>query len=118
MAWFNTYTKKAPWQPPNKVFTIVWPILYTIYAVTLYQQWEKEALRNILLLGLLLNFCWVPVFILNAVAALALLTAMIVIGIKTLMLLQKEDYSFWLFSPYVAWLCLAWTLNAYIAVYN
>jgi translocator protein len=119
MAWFDKYTVKPPWQPPNKVFTIVWPILYTIYAVTLYTQWKKTPIRNALLLGLALNFCWVPVFTVNAVAALAVLTGMVVVGVQTLLLLKKErGYTVWLFSPYVAWISFAWTLNAYIAVKN
>jgi tryptophan-rich sensory protein len=116
MAWFDKYTVKPPWQPPNKVFTIVWPILYVIYAITLYTQWKKTPIRNALLLGLILNFSWVPVFTVNAVAALAVLTAMIIVGIQSLLLLKKEGgYAVWLFSPYVAWISFAWTLNAYIA---
>ena len=119
MAWFDKYTVKPPWQPPNKVFTIVWPILYVIYTITLYTQWKKTPIRNALLLGLILNFCWVPVFTVNAVAALAVLTAMIIVGIQSLLLLKKEGgYAVWLFSPYVLWISFAWTLNAYIAVKN
>jgi benzodiazapine receptor len=118
MAWFDKYTVKPPWQPPNKVFSIVWPILYTIYAFTLYMYWRKAPIRNVLLLGLVLNFCWVPVFTMNAFAALALITAMIVVGIQTLLLLKKEGYAAWLFSLYVLWISFAWTLNAYIALKN
>ena len=118
-AWFDKYTVKPPWQPPNKVFSIVWPILYTIYAFTLYMQWNTIAIRNTLLFGLVLNFCWVPVFTINAYAALALITAMIVVGIQSLVLLnKKKGYAVWLFSPYVLWISFAWTLNAYIAVKN
>jgi tryptophan-rich sensory protein len=55
----------------------------------------------------------------NAFAALALITAMIVVGIQTLLLLnKKKGYAVWLFSPYVLWISFAWTLNAYIAVKN
>ena len=119
MAWFDKYTDKPPWQPPNKVFTIVWPILYAIYAVTLYLQWKNVGVRNALLLGLVLNFCWVPVFTINAYAALAVLTAMIAVGVQSILLLKKQrGYAVWLFSPYVLWILFAWTLNAYIAVKN
>jgi tryptophan-rich sensory protein len=119
MAWFDKYTNKPPWQPPNKVFTIVWPILYTIYAVTLYLQWSNRTLRNVLLLGLVLNFCWVPVFTVNASAALALLSGMVIVGVQSLLLLKKEGgYAVWLFSPYVVWISFAWSLNAYIAIKN
>ena len=82
-------------------------------------QWKKTPIRNALLLGLALNLCWVPVFTVNAVAALAVLTGMVVVGVQSLLLLKKEKgYAVWLFSPYVAWISFAWTLNAYIAVKN
>lgn len=116
MAWFDKYTNKPPWQPPNKVFAIVWPILYAIYAITIYLQWGRVAVRNLLLLGLTMNFCWVPLFTMDALAALALLTGMVAVGVRTLMLLKGPV--FWFFSPYVAWISFAWTLNAYIAVMN
>jgi tryptophan-rich sensory protein len=116
MAWYDKYTNKPPWQPPNKVFGIVWPILYMIYAFTLYLNFDKVAVRNLLFVGLFLNFCWVPVFTIDAVAALVVLSGMVAVGIRTLMLLKGSV--FWLFSPYVAWISFAWTLNAYIAVMN
>ena len=119
MAWFDKYTDKPPWQPPNMVFSIVWPILYTIYAFTLYMQWSVKPVRNVLILGLALNLCWVPVFTMNAFAALALITVMIAVGIQTLLLLnKKKGYAVWLFSLYVVWISFAWTLNAYIALKN
>jgi benzodiazapine receptor len=114
MAWYDKYTNKPPWQPPNKVFGIVWPIPYMIYAFTLYLNFDKVAVRNLLLVGLFLNFCWVPVFTMDAVAALVVLSGMVAVGVRTLMLLKGSV--FWLFSAYVAWISFAWTLNAYIAM--
>ena len=116
MAWFDKYTNKPPWQPPNKVFTIESPILYTIYAITLYLKFDKVAVRNLLLVGLVLNLCWVPVFTMDAFAALVVLSGMAVVGVRTLMFLKGPV--FWLFTPYVVWISFAWTLNAYIAVMN
>jgi len=79
-----------------------------------------------LLLGLLLNLCWVPLYIINIKAALILLFAMIVVAVKSILLLMASDKlagrsGLWqhafIFSPYLAWICFAFTLNAYLAIY-
>jgi tryptophan-rich sensory protein len=114
MAWFDK-CKKAPWQPPNVVFAIVWPILYTLYAIIFFLQRKNVAARNILLIGLVMNLSWVPLYTMNVRAALALLMAMIAVGVKTLMTLNTS-FTKLLFSPYFLWLCFAFTLNAYTAV--
>jgi len=103
---------KAPWQPPAPTFRIVWPILYTLYAIVLYKEWDDIESRNYLLIGLLLNLCWVPVFTYNVQLALVLLTCMIAVAAKCIMLVENK----WLFAPYLGWICFAWTLNAYLAL--
>jgi tryptophan-rich sensory protein len=106
---------RAPWQPPSIAFRIVWPILYALYAATLYLERDNIEARNYLLVGLLLNLCWVPLFTFNISLALILLTAMIAVAAKCMMLM-KNRVTFYLFAPYLAWICFAWTLNAYLAV--
>ena len=117
MAWFDTCVR-PPWQPPNYLFGIVWPILYTIYGYIIFMQWGNTTIRNTLIVGLLLNLAWVPTFTADSKLALALLTAMIWVAIQTERLLYKSKTSglqWLLFSPYTAWIMFAWTLNAYIA---
>ena len=111
--WFDK-CGKAPWQPPGIVFQIVWPILYTLYAVTILLERNNIESRNYLLLGLVLNLCWVPLFVFNVRLALLLLTCMIAVAIKCI-LLMKGRITAYIFSPYLAWICFAWTLNAYLA---
>jgi len=113
--WFDKCGRKAPWQPPSIAFKVVWPILYTLYATTILLERHEVESRNYLLLGLALNLCWVPLFIFNVRLALLLLTAMIAIGIKCVLLMKGRN-SAYVFSPYLAWICFAWTLNAYLAV--
>ena len=112
--WFDK-CGKAPWQPPPIVFKIVWPILYALYAASIVLEWGNSELRNYLLLGLLLNLCWVPLFVYEPRLALILLTLMIAVAIKCIILMQGR-ISFYLFAPYLAWISYAWTLNAYLAV--
>jgi len=113
MAWYEK-CGKAPWQPPNYVFGIVWPILYILYGIVFYREFKNAPVRNILILGLLMNIAWVPIYSLNVQIALVLLTGMIVVSVKTISLLKGIPR--WLFSPYLLWLCFAWTLNTYLAL--
>lgn len=118
MAWFDTCVR-PPWQPPNYLFGIVWPILYTIYGYIILRQWDNVAIRDTLIIGLVLNLAWVPLFTENPQLALGLLTAMIYVAIQTVRLMYKSKASglqWLLFIPYTAWIMFAWTLNAYIAV--
>lgn len=118
MAWSDKCVK-VPWQPPSIVFKIVWPILYALYALTIILERANPAALNLLLIGLAMNLCWVPLFIYSTRLALLLLIGMIVVAAKTLMILYKKNdwTSAALFSPYLAWLCFALTFNVYLAYY-
>ena len=107
---------KAPWQPPGFTFRIVWPILYALYAVVLYLEWNNTTTRNYLLLGLVLNLCWVPAFTVNSRLALLLLTGMIGVAIASILQMKGRRASMYAFAPYLVWISFAWTLNAYLAV--
>jgi tryptophan-rich sensory protein len=111
--WYDK-CQKVPWQPPNYVFGIVWPILYAMYGILLYSAWGTTDVRNILIVGLVANLAWVPLYAANVVFALLLLSGMILISLKTIYMLKKRQI--FLFAPYLAWLCFAWTLNAYQAL--
>jgi tryptophan-rich sensory protein len=120
--WFRK-CPRAPWQPPDFVFKFVWPILYTLYGIVLYQRWNQASIRNILLLGLALNLAWVPLYIVSTQLALVLIIVMTAIAGKTLQLLYNYDTlkgikgfarSSTLFAPYPAWLLFALSLNAYL----
>jgi len=118
MKWFDKCAK-VPWQPPSIAFQIVWPILYTLYAILIILEPSTE-----LIIGLIMNLCWVPLFVLNTQAALILIIGMIVVGIKTIIVLNDGDTKngrkgfsrrALIFLPYLLWICFAFTLNAYLA---
>ena len=111
-SWFDTCVR-PPWQPPNYIFKFVWPILYTIYLYTIVTQWNNAGLRYILIIGLILNLSWVPLFSMSPTFALVILSAMIWLALRTQIMLTGTAGL--LFLPYTAWLVFAWTLNAYIA---
>jgi tryptophan-rich sensory protein len=107
---------KAPWQPPNSVFPIVWSFLYTVYFVLLAKTWKSKSSRNSLLIGLALNIAWIPAFAYNAKAGLAILAIMIGVAFDTSRRLELDGYhtlNNW-FQPYLIWLIFAFTLNMYI----
>jgi len=120
MAWYRK-CDRVPWQPPDYVFGIVWPILYALYGIIMYTQWSNKTPRKLLLIGLVLNLAWVPLFRVNVQLALTLLIVMTIIAIQTLQVLYDEKTeivsvpTYLLFSPYVGWLLFALSLNIYLA---
>lgn len=122
--WFDKCAS-VPWQPPPIAFKIVWPILYTLYAIIIYLERRNKTSRNLLLVGLVMNLCWVPLFVVNTRFALLLLTCMIAVAVECVIFINYGDVEkgriglrrhVAIFSPYLAWICFAWTLNAYLAV--
>jgi tryptophan-rich sensory protein len=90
----------------------------------MYKHWNQISIRNILILGLVLNLTWVPIFAANTQIAFAVIIAMIAVAGKTLQLLYADDTlhsrdmfmrSSTLFAPYLAWILFASSLNAYLA---
>lgn len=110
---FNTCVR-PPWQPPSYVFQYVWPVLYVLYLYTLLTHLNNTRLRDILIVGLVLNLSWVPIFAKNPTFALAILTAMVWLALRTSAALTTKT-SWLLFAPYTVWIIFAWTLNVYIA---
>lgn len=109
----------APWQPPDIVFKVVWACLYTLYFVILAKTWKSPSSRTFLLLGLALNFAWVPAFLYNPRLGLGVLIACIIIALITSNRLKRDGYNDlknW-FTLYIVWLFFALSINTWI-VYN
>lgn len=121
------YADRKPWwTPPSWVFPWVWTVLYAGLAVILYVASGPQAPIRALLLpmvvvNLLLNAAWSPLFfrlraLLPALlVALAMLATAIVIAVallpgrNTTMASAVAAVAAW---AYVAWLALACSLNA------
>jgi benzodiazapine receptor len=109
---------RAPWQPPKFVFPIVWTFLYTLYIIILNKTWKSESSRGSLIIGLILNLAWIPIFYFNSKAGLAVIAVMIGVAFDTSRRLELDGYhtlNNWFYS-YIAWLIFAFTLNLYIAL--
>lgn len=117
---------KPPLLPPNWVFGPVWTMLYLLMGIALALVILKTADTKkpaYIWFGvqLTLNTLWSVVFFglhllwPAAVIILALLGAISMTAIK---FRRVAPATFWLFMPYLAWVCFATYLNVGVAVLN
>jgi len=120
--WYQN-ANQAPWTPPGWVFGAAWFTIMACFSVYMAKLSEKKSKRNINLYILLtlLNIAWNPLFFWQHQVAISL----IVITLLTLLLF----YFVWtnrnelkvlsvLVFPYLIWLCIATSLNAYFLFNN
>lgn len=124
--WYETLNK-ASWTPPNYVFGIIWPILYLLmfisFTLVFFNKKCKGGCRPILffLIQLVLNLSWTTVFFTmkQIVAGLVVITAIICIaGYTAYKFYSIDKTAGLLLVPYLLWLCVAFSLNAYIMFNN
>ncbi len=124
--WYKNL-KKAPFTPPSYVFGIVWPILYTLMAISTYLVWTNEkcypycSAITFFLIQLFFNLIWTTLFFKLNMPKLALLDTALILGFTIFTFqkyLQINKIAAYILIPYIAWLCLAFILNAYIIIYN
>ena len=117
---------QAPWTPPGFVFGIAWTLIMLCFSIYLatgakFVLGEKKQ-RNTYLTHLILNVLWNPVFFYLHWTWLAF--PILIALILTLIRLNRQmGYSIstpqsWYLFPYFAWLIIAASLNAYIAIMN
>lgn len=124
--WFAALRKPAI-MPPGWVFGLAWPILYTMlgFALALLIQargspWRPAAIWA-LLVALLLNLAWSPLFFAahRIQAALWLIGAMFAAAaVAALLSARVRRSAALLMLPYLAWLIFAGTLNLQILRLN
>lgn len=109
---------RAPWQPPNIVFPIVWTYLYILYFIILVKTWDLPSSRGSLIIGLALNILWIFAFRYNSKFGLLVIALMIAVAFDTSRRLEldgKHTLNNW-FQTYIGWLIFAFTLNFYITM--
>ena len=122
--WYPSLNK-PPWTPPNWAFGPVWTLLYTAMAVAMWDV-ARRAPRDGIAWGiwsgqLLLNLIWSPIFFWLRDAWLGL----VVIGLLWLAIAGCIGV-FWgrsrvaaaLLVPYLLWVSIAASLNAWVAWFN
>ena len=124
--WYKNL-KKATFTPPSYVFGIVWPILYTLMAVSTYLVWSNKKCYpycpaiTFFMIQLFFNLIWTTLFFKLNMPKLALLDTVLILGF-TIFTFKKyfkiNKIAAYILIPYIMWLCLAFILNAYIIIYN
>ena len=120
----NTWYQKlcrAPWTPPGWVFGAAWFTIMVLFAVYLSRVFKQVAdKRSFWLLAIahyVLNVCWNPLFfqwhwVLPALIVLiALFAVLLVYWIRYR---QEAGWYRYLLVPYLLWLLIACSLNAYV----
>ena len=116
---------KAPWTPPGWIFGFAWSIImvcFSVYLSILWPRYKKKATLKIWFVTLtIINMSWSPIFFyFNQITAglIILTTLTILLSIFSFQNIKLLKYNSIYISPYIMWLCLATSLNAYIFIYN
>jgi translocator protein len=125
-AWYQTLQFPS-WKPPDWAFAPVWTIIFTLCTIVAIRAWDgaetkSDQQRVIILFTLnsIFNFLWSALFFgmhrpdwaLWEVGALWFSVALLILGLRRL---YKPSTA--MLMPYLLWVAIAASLNAYI-VYN
>lgn len=127
--WYATLDL-APWSPPNIAFPIVWSALYVLIALSGYQLassrnlgllkvWYLQLALNALWSWLFFGQHWTVLGLTDLIILLCLVSYLIINSLKRDNENRKQLMAVALMlTPYLLWLGLATSLNAYIVIYN
>ncbi|MDH5475336.1 MAG: tryptophan-rich sensory protein [Cyclobacteriaceae bacterium] len=116
---------KAPWTPPGWVFGTAWTIIMICFAIYSTYLWPVSENKNLFIglyvFQLILNIGWNPTFfyyhnVLGALLMISGLTALI--GFMLFFYLPELKFKSLLIVPYLIWLIIATSLNAFIWLEN
>lgn len=116
---------KAPWTPPGWVFGAAWTLIMVAFSVAMAKATIFYGDKNLWLLygsSWLLNVAWNPIFFSLQKTGIGLMVIMgLLVLIITIMLwMHRHDIGWqkWLLAPYILWLIIATSLNAYVVINN
>jgi tryptophan-rich sensory protein len=116
---------KAPWTPPGWVFGAAWTTIMICFSFYMANAWTKFENKNQLLilfiLQWILNVTWNPAFFYFHQVELALLIIClltIVVGFLFYTSISTMKFTSTLLLPYLVWLLIATSLNAYFMIKN
>lgn len=117
--WYESLNK-ATFNPPNYLFGIVWPILYTMMGVVSY--FNAKHIYKLFILQLVLNGSWSWIFFAYQAPDLAFINIAALIAVNVLIIkklwLERSFFSYISYVPYLLWLLFASYLNISISVLN
>lgn len=122
--WYQELNQ-APWTPPGWAFGVAWTTIMIAFSLFMAFAWNsspnKGLLVTLFILQWILNVAWNPVFFnfhltgwgLVIIVALTLLVGAMFFGYRSELGIKAS-----LILPYLIWLIIATSLNAYIVFYN
>ncbi len=118
-SWYESLNK-PPFNPPNYLFGIVWPVLYILMAIVSYLNAHKIFILYIM--QIIMNGLWSWLFFVLQSTEFAFLNIVLLIFLNVLILKQIRQDKAWvsvlLYSPYLIWICFASILNLAIIILN
>lgn len=122
--WYQTLNK-APWTPPGWVFGVTWTSIMVCFAIYMAYAWQNATNKNTLMLLFalqwVLNVSWNPLFfkyhqVLFGLVFIVALT--LLVGYLFFAYFHQLKIKSLLLLPYVVWMMIATSLNAYIFLKN
>ncbi|WP_028281822.1 TspO/MBR family protein [Olleya marilimosa] len=121
--WY-TNLNQAPWTPPGWIFGVAWTIImlcFSVYLSKLFTVIKTKQLITVYILQVILNVSWNFIFFNLHQVLFALMTIILLTVVIFYMFFKYKktanNISF-LLLPYMVWLLIATSLNAYILIYN
>jgi tryptophan-rich sensory protein len=116
---------KAPWTPPGWVFGVAWStimICFSIYLAFLFKENTSRHLVAVYTFQVFINVIWNYIFFNQHMIGLGLvviiLLAVLIFYFFFKFKFTHVHYLKFLLLPYMIWLCIAISLNAYIYLNN
>ncbi len=117
--WYDSLNKSSL-NPPDYLFGIVWPILYTLMAVVSFLH--AKLIYKWYIPQLALNGAWTWIFFVCQQPDIAFINIIVLIGLNLVILMKLKGQGTWLsfalYLPYLLWICFAAFLNISIAILN
>lgn len=123
--WYNKLNK-APWTPEGWVFGAAWFSLMTCFSIYMTQLVSKFEIPDTKLIKLyviqwVLNVSWNYIFFnkhLTVLGLVIIFALWLLIGYFTFKYLNQMKYATVFILPYLIWMTIATSLNAYIVINN
>lgn len=116
---------KAPWTPPGWVFGVAWFTImfcFSIYLAYMFRDMASGLLKVLFGIQVFLNVIWNYVFFNRHLIGLGLIVIILLTLLIFYLFFKFEKPSFislkYFLLPYMLWLCVAVSLNAYIFLNN
>lgn len=115
---------KAPWTPPGWLFGVAWSFImlcFSFYMAYLYKALPTITVKILFAVQFVLNVSWNYIFFKQHLVGLGLLVIVlltILIAVFLFSYNKQQRLKSLFILPYLIWLCIATSLNAYILFNN